>query len=814
VPSDVLIACALLPFAIAAASGAPGSGDASAGDAPALSPVPFSSVRVHDGFWSPRLETNRATTVRYCFTKCEETGRIDNFAKAGGLMEGPHVGRRYDDSDVFKVIEGAAYSLAVARDPGLEAYLDELIAKIAAAQEDDGYLYTTRTIDAKSPAPNAGEQRWAFIEHSHELYNIGHMYEAAVAYFDATGKRTLLDVAIRSADLIDATFGPGKRQDPPGHQEIEIGLVKLARATGEHRYLDLARFFLERRGRPEGRAGLYGAYSQDHEPVTEQDEPVGHAVRAMYLYSGMVDVAMQTGDRAFIEAADRIWESMVSTRLAITGGVGARHAGEAFGRAYELPNQSAYNETCAAIGNALWNHRMGLLHRDGRYFDVLERVLYNGFLSGVSLSGDTFFYPNPLASGGTYQRSAWFDCSCCPVNVVRFMPSMPGLVYAHDGEGVFVNLFVGSTARIGLESGGVTVTQRTDYPWNGRVEIEIEPGSARRFPLHLRIPGWTRGEPVPSDLYEDARGTPEATPALQINGEPAPLPRIRNGYATIEREWSPGDTVSIDFPMPVRRVRAHDAVEADRGRLAIERGPIVYCVEAADNDGHTRNLWLPVDASLTPQERPDLLGGVITVSGPGFALRKSDNGVVSRVRTEITAIPYYAWAHRGPGEMAVWIPTGADLAEPLPEPTIASRGRASASHCWSTDSPLAINDQREPASSGDATVPRLTWWPHTGTTEWAQIDLPARCTVTSAEVYWFDDTGVGRCRVPASWRVLARDGEQWVPAELRSAAGVALDRFNRVEFDPIRTDAIRIEVALQPEYSGGMLECRLGIEGE
>ncbi|MDZ7333408.1 MAG: glycoside hydrolase family 127 protein, partial [candidate division KSB1 bacterium] len=392
-----------------------------------IKPVPFTDVQVTDQFWQPRMETNRTVTIPYDFKKCEETGRIDNFAKAGGLMEGEFVGIRYNDSDVYKVIEGAAYSLRLYPDPQLEQYLDDLIAKIAAAQEDDGYLYTARTINPAKPPKNAGPERWSYLIHSHELYNVGHMYEAAVAYYQATGKRSLLDVAIKNANLIDSVFGPGKKHDPPGHQEIEIGLTKLYRVTGDERYLKLAKFFLDQRGRYIGRKPydeyISAEYTQDHKPVIEQDEAVGHAVRAGYMYSGMADVAALTGDQDYIKAIDRIWENVVSKKLYITGGIGARSEGEAFGDNYELPNLEAYNETCAAIANMFWNHRLFLLHGDAKYIDVLERTLYNGFLSGVGLDGNEFFYPNPLESDGRHNRSPWFDCACCPVNVVLFLPS-------------------------------------------------------------------------------------------------------------------------------------------------------------------------------------------------------------------------------------------------------------------------------------------------------------------------------------------------------------------------------------------------------
>ncbi|UCD75123.1 MAG: glycoside hydrolase family 127 protein [Phycisphaerales bacterium] len=773
-----------------------------------LTPVPFTDVHIRDRFWSPRLETNRTVTIPYCFDKCDETGRLDNFAKAGGLMDGEFIGIRFNDSDVFKVIEAAAYSLSVKRDPELEKFLDDLISNIADAQEDDGYLFTTRTIDPDNPAGASGDTRWSYIIHSHELYNVGHMYEAAVAYYLATGKRAFLDVAIKNADLIDRVFGPGKRMDPPGHEEIEIGLVKLYHVTGDERYFKLAKFFIDQRGNAEGHE-LYGIYAQDHVPVIEQTEPIGHAVRAMYLYCGMADVAALTGDKDYLAALDRVWNNMVQRKLYLTGGVGARQSGEAFGEDYELPNASAYNETCAAIGNGLWNHRMNLLHSDAKYVDVLERVIYNGFLSGISMTGDRFFYPNPLSSGGTYHRSPWFSCSCCPVNVARFVPSIAGYVYAHDADAVYVNLYAAGTSEIKLPDNTVTITQTTDYPWDGAVRLAINPQQERTFDLKVRIPGWAVGKPVPSDLYEYADGGQGGLTIL-VNGETIARPNISKGYAVLSRQWERGDTVNINFDMPIRLVRCNNNVEENRGRLAIERGPLVYCLEAIDNGNHVRNIWLPADAKLVVEETPALLGGVTVIKGKAFALHQDEeDGPVQSSPIELTAIPYYAWDHREAGEMAVWIPADPRLAKVIPPPTAASISRVTASFCSSGDSPEAVNDQREPENSDDHSIPRMTWWDHLGTTEWIQYDFPEERWVSSAEVYWFDDTGHGACRVPAAWRLLFMEDGQWRPVPAASPCGVERDTFNRVDFDPIKTPALRLEVKLQEGYSGGILEWRI-----
>ena len=614
-----------------------------------LTAVSFTEVTIADDFWAPRLETNRKVTIAYDFEKCEQTGRIDNFAKAGGLMEGEFEGIYFNDSDLYKVIEGAAYSLKIHPDPELEKYVDGVIEKIAAAQWEDGYLYTFYSLPQRQP-----EKRWTDVRNKHELYCAGHFFEAAVAYYQATGKRKILDVAIRLADYIDSVFGPGKKHDVPGHEEIEIGLVKLYGVTGERRYLALAKFFLDERGRPHGRE-LYGDYCQDHKPVVEQNAAVGHAVRAGYLYSGMADVAALTSDADYVEALDRIWQDVVSKKMYITGGIGARGGGESFGEDYELPNATAYCETCAAIANAMWNHRMSLLHGDAKYIDVLERVIYNGFLSGISLSGNKFFYPNPLASDGKYQRSPWFGCACCPTNIVRFLPSLPGYAYAQQADNVFVNLFVAGSAAIRIGQNTVGLQQQTRYPWDGDVRITVEPEHAGRFTVCVRIPGWAQNSPVPNDLYSYPDKSREQV-SLKVNGNPVAL-NIVKGYARISRTWKKGDTIELNLPMPVRRVQANQKVKDNRGRTAVERGPVVYCFEGADNPKGVANLILPPDAELQSEYHGDLLGGIVTLTGRG---QIRQDGKKNLEDIDVVAIPYYAWAHRGKNEMAVWIPKSAE----------------------------------------------------------------------------------------------------------------------------------------------------------
>jgi len=616
----------------------------------AVRPAPLASVRIADEFWGPRLETNRTVSLWHVFKQAEEIGEFDNFAKAAGLMTGPFRGSSpARDSDAYKTIEGASYTLAARPDPKLEKYVDDLIAKIAAAQEPDGYLYTARRITPRDQMPEmSGPERWSRERTSHETYVMGLLHEAGVAWFQATGKRSLLDVAIKNANFLHDTFGPAEHQrhDASGHEEIELALVKLYRATGDERYLRLSQYFVEQRGR---RTPNYGTYAQDHLPVVEQTEAVGHAVRAGYLYAGVTDLAALTGNPQYIQAMDRIWHNVVDKRMYITGGLGARRSGEAFGSDYELPNLTAYNETCAAVAGAFWQQRLFLLHRDARYIDVLERMLYNGVLGGVSLSGDRFFYTNVLESDGSRSRSArmpWFTWPCCPTNIVRILPSIPGYIYATAADAVYVNLFIGGSADLRLGEGtgakAVRLTQQTRYPWDGLVKITVAPAAASEFTLNLRIPGWAQGKPVPGDLYR--YGDKQAPPfTIKVNGK-ALAAKLEKGYAVIRRTWRPGDAVELDLPMPVHRVIANEGVEAARGRVALERGPLVYCVEAIDNGGQARTLSLAADAELTPEHRKDLLGGVTVIRA-----RRSDGS------NPITAVPYYAWSNRGEGEMCIWL---------------------------------------------------------------------------------------------------------------------------------------------------------------
>ena len=628
----------------------------------AIRPVPFPDVSVADAFWSARLETARKVTIPYEFQACEQHGRLDNFLRAAHKLPGAHTGNVYDDTDVYKVIEGAAYSLRTHPDPALEAYVEGVIAKIADAQEADGYLYTPRSIDPAHPVPFAGKTRWSNEIWSHELYCSGHLYEAATAWFECTGRRDFLDIAVRNANLLVRTFGdgPGQRIEVPGHEIVELGLAKLARVTGDDRYLRLARFFIDHRGHPEGRKdGTWGVYWQDDRPILQQAGPEGHAVRALYLYNGMSEVALGAqGAPEYVAALDRIWGSFTGKRIYLTGGVGARHHGEAFGDDYELPNDTAYNETCAEVAAVMWSERMFLLHGDSRYVDVLERILYNSLLAGVSLSGDRFFYANPLSSDGHWPfnageggatRAGWFSTPCCPTNLARFLPSVPGYFYAASADSVYVNLFASSDATVAVGDGRVSLSQRTDAPWGGRVVLTVSPAKPAAFALRVRVPGWAFGRPIPSALYAymDARGKSlkvrdedAAQIPFHLNGRPVRT-TLENGYAVIRRTWKPGDRVDVEFPDSPRRVLGNISLDAALYRVAVEKGPIVFCAEGADNGGSVLRRVLHDGDSLAVAPHPDLLGGVETIAA------RSGDGTT-------TLVPYYAWCNRGPNEMVVW----------------------------------------------------------------------------------------------------------------------------------------------------------------
>ena len=629
-----------------------------------IDPVPFTSVKVTDNFWGQRLQASREVTIPLAFSKCEETGRYENFVKAAHPSDTYKVeGFSFDDTDVYKTIEGASYSLQTYPDKKLQKYIDSVLVIVAGAQEPDGYLYTARTMNPKHPHNWAGKERWVAVENlSHEFYNLGHMIEGAVAHYQATGKRNFLNIAIKYADCVCREIGNGPQQKKyvPGHQIAEMALVKLYMVTGDKKYLDQAKFFLDTRGYTSRK----DAYSQAHKPVVEQDEAVGHAVRAVYMYSGMADVAAITGDSSYIKAIDKIWDNIVSKKIYITGGIGARHAGEAFGNNYELPNLSAYCETCAAIGNVYMNYRLFLLHGDAKYFDVLERTLYNGLISGVSLDGGSFFYPNPLSSNGKYSRKPWFGCACCPSNVSRFIPSLPGYVYAVKNDQVYVNLYLSNKAELKVDKKKILLEQETGYPWNGDIRLKITQGN-QDFTMKLRIPGWVRGNVLPGDLYSY---TDNQKPAYQVavNGQTVESD-VNDGYLSIARKWKKGDVVEVHFDMIPRIVKANPKVEADHGRVAVERGPIVYCAEWPDNKFNVHSILLNQHPQFKVTDKPELLYGIRQITTDAQALSYDKAGKLVTKDVELTLIPYYAWAHRGEGDMEVWLPIDVSATSAQPQ---------------------------------------------------------------------------------------------------------------------------------------------------
>lgn len=776
----------------------------------AVEPVPSTAVRVTGGFWAVRLDANRRVTLPHCMKLCEETGRIDNFAVAGKRKDGEFKGYFFNDSDVFKVLEGAAHCLATERDPALEAQVDAWIELIAAAQEPDGYLYCSRTICTPGNMPPGGRERWSNMADGHELYNVGHLYEAAVAHHRATGKRSLLDVAIRNADLVCDVFGPGRNPHPCGHPEIELALVKLSQATGNERYLKQAHFFLEARGR--GDRKLFGEYAQDHRPLVEQPQAVGHAVRAAYVYAGMADVAALGQADGYRSALERLWKDVVSSKIYLTGGIGARAAGEAFGDPYELPNVSAYAETCGSIAQVLWSQRMFQLTGEAHYVDVLEQALLNGMLAGVSLRGDRFFYPNPLASHRGAERQPWFPCACCPSNVVRFLPQVPGMVYGRTSERLYVNLFMQSQAEFELAGGPLRIEQTTDYPWEGKVALTLDPGDTpREFEIWLRLPEWSRGASSETDLYR-TMDPPSNPRSLTLNGESL-LASADDGYVWVRRAWKKGDRLEWDLGMSIQRIQSHPQVEANKGRVALQRGPLVYCVEEADLSGVSpMALVLADDSEISAEARPDLLGEVTVLRGTArTAQRRLDGQVELSGSARFQAVPYYTWANRQRGAMTVWLARDPNVARVAPAPTLAGRARLSASFGPDPDS---ARDQIEPASSADQESTRWHWWPHKGTAEWLQINLAKKARVTAVEVYWFDDTGAGQCRLPQSWRLLFRDGDEWREVQSPSGYGTAANLYNRTTFAPVVTESLRMEIQSAEGFAGGIHELRIIGEDE
>jgi DUF1680 family protein len=750
-----------------------------------ITPVPVAKVAITDGFWHQRLDAHFNSGLDHALDQCRKTGRLDNFEIAAGLKTGAHQGACFNDSDVYKILEGMAYSTSGPMKPEHRKFLDDFIGVLGKAQRDDGYLYTYYQVK------NEMDRRWTDIANMHEDYCAGHLFEAGATHYRMTGRRELLDISLKFADHLDRTFGPGKKTEPPGHEEVEMALADLYRITGEQRYLNLARFLLEQRGVHPG-----NWYDQNHLPLLDGTETVGHAVRAVYGFCGMAEIAALTGDDRYLKALDRYWHSVTDTKMALSGGIGGG-LWEAFDKPYFLPNRTSYNETCGSIAQVLWNHRMFRLTGDGKYLDVLERALYNGTLTGVQLTCDAFFYPNQL-EGGPTKRQPWFDCACCPSNIARILPAQPGYLYATKGDTLFACLYAASNASFELAGTQVKVAQQTAYPWDGKVVLTLSPQAPKAFSLALRIPGWAYNQPVPGDLYRYL-GASQAKLGITVNGKPADV-ELAKGFATITRTWQPGDSVTLELPMAVRQVIAHEKVREDAGRVALERGPIVYCVEGIDNDklDVPHNLLLKENTAFKAEFRSDLLGGVAVVTGEAELVKRGADGkeVTSEPR-RFTAVPYFARANREPSPMAVFLLRDPSAAILPPVPSLATRAKVSSSNGKGDFASLC--NQVIPARSADTSRGLFTWDDRLGTTEWVQYDFAEPTTISSSSVYWYDRFGTAQ-RLPKVWRLFYRAGDEWKPVVTKDPFGLATDTFNTVSFTPVKTAALRLEADLQDSF--------------
>ncbi|BCM94173.1 non-reducing end beta-L-arabinofuranosidase [Abditibacteriota bacterium] len=773
-----------------------------------LTPVPIQNVTINDAFWSPKRTVWQAKTINDTFDKFEGSGAFENFDRVAAKQTGGHKGDPWWDGLVYETITGAADFLAAHPNSELQKRLEGYVARItaAAAADPDGYVNTGATLNhigvRWSNPPTPGDDHNDNFPHT--IYNAGCLVEAGIHLYRATGQTQLLQVGTRLANYMCGIMGPAPKQNIiPGHAIPEQAFVNLYRLyheqpalkarvgvpVDENAYLKLAEFWIENRGHTEGRKGE-GAYNQDDKPVFEQAAMEGHAVRAGLLASGIATAASVNQRPEYLATGARWWQNMVDGKMYITGGLGAIPSMEGFGADYELPNEG-YAETCAAVAGGFFSQNMNLATGDAKYVDILERELYNGALSGVSLSGDRYFYTNYLRSGPNHRRWSWLPeagTPCCPPMFLKLQGGLPGYIYATDAAGVYVNLYVGSKARIAIGKSQLELGQTTNYPWDGRVKMMVTPQTPSRFTLHLRIPGWVNGASV------------------ELNGKPIKSLVIANNYAQLERTWKKGDTVTLHLPMPVERVKADPRVAADVGRVALMRGPIVYCLEGTDNGGPINSLLLPSDAAIQAEHRSDLLGGVTVLKGTAQRLSIHD-AEVKALPTQFTAIPFYANSNREPTDMEVWVADDKTQVVPM---TLAREATASASHCFGNDTVAALNDGVSPAKSDDETISRMTWWDHRGTQEWGQLTFKGARRLSGTDVYWWDERRVGRqCRVPQSWKLQYLDGDQWKDVTNASGYGTQMDTFNHVSFDTVNTTALRVVVQLQPEWSGGILEWRV-----
>jgi len=759
-----------------------------------LDPVSFTNVRVQDRFWSMRQQVNQKVSAIHELDELVKTGDLGNFQLAA---EGKTTGRKgyvFQDSDVYKVIEGAADTLSNHPDPELDKRLDNIISLISKAQMPDGYLNTYYQVTEPG-------QRFTNLRDNHELYCAGHLMEAAVAHYAATGKKSLLNVAVKFADLLDKRYGPESgRLGYGGHPELELALVKLSHATHEHRYFALAEkliktrgshFFAKEHDTPE--QDYDGTYWIDDVPITEHREIKGHAVRAAYLMSGATDVVRENPDPAIEKMLGRVWNNVINKRIFVTGGIGPSGSNEGFTVDYDLPNLSAYQETCASIAMAMWGYRMGMLKGDGKYFDAVENALYNGMLAGVSLKGDQFFYVNPLASRGTHHRQAWFDCACCPPNVLRTVSTIGGYAYATKGSDLYVNLYLPGSADIALPNQKVHLIVKGDYPWNGHLQIQPEVTKSAAFGLKLRVPGWC------------------SSAQLAVNGKQVSLPVRDHGYLVVNRTWAKGDTVDLNLDMPVDRVAANPQVKEDIGRLAVRRGPLVYCAEGIDQTVPVDNIVLPIDAKLKAKWRSDILTGLVEVEGIGEKVADQDwNHRLYQAASKpepvaVRMIPYCYWDNRKASPMEIWLPS----TPPNPKTGgLEAQAKLTASYISGNSQPEGINDGIEPKSSGEQPNRLMHFWPHKGTDEWVAYTWKSPVAIKGIKVYWFDDTGRGECRLPDSWRLEQLIGDQWVAVDAK-AFPVEKDKWCEVNFDTIKTTSLRLSIKMKSGWAAGVRQWKI-----
>ena len=780
------------------------------GTANILQNVPLSQVSIDDPFWSPKMKVWREVTIPDSLTKFEQDGTLDNFDHvAKGELAAKHGGAPWFDGLIYEMIRASADFMVSQPDAKLEARIDGYIDRIEAASkiDPDGYLntYTQMKEPTHRWGTNGGNDLF-----QHDVYNAGCLVDAGVHYYRATGKTKLLNVAVRMANLMCKTMGPPPRQNIiPGHaisEEAFVGLYllckeepdlksKLSAPLDEKQYLELAQFWIDARGHHEGRTN-FNAYDQDEVPVSQLDSMVGHAVRAALLTSGITATAGPANRTDYAQLSRKLWENMIAKQLYITGTIGSFAGEEKFGPDYVLPN-NCYGETCAAVANGFYSQNINLLTGEASAVDELERTLYNGTLAGVSLAGNTYFYENPLESGKNRVRWKWHGCPCCPPMFLKIMAALPSYIYSTDSaNAAYVNLFVSSTAKLD----NMTLTQKTTYPWSGNVQITVNSPKPTATDVNVRVPGWSLGGATPGGLYSTARVDAFT---VKINGELVKKVNISSGYVHLHRAWKDGDLIEVQINMPIQRIKANDQVEADRGKVAIARGPLVYCLESIDAGDHVRDIYLPEDAVITQQEKPELLNGVMTLRITAKRLQADGQPVDA----DITAIPYYANANRGPVSMITWIPTSADGAM---KPTISALATPTASHVNPTDSLAGMAEEYEPKSSHDESHPRFSWWDHKGRAEWAQYKFDQVRKVSSVDIYWYSDDPTGGCRVPESWSLQFRDGNgEWKPVTTQEAFATKADTYNTVHFDPVESTALRVHVQLQKDFTAGILQWRV-----